>query len=128
MTEHPPSKIDWRVWAAVVLLAALLSGPVIPKILDGTWHPGGDALPAQMLRPLTRSELERKSTRELRILRNEIYARHGRRFDDPDLRSYFEAQRWYRGAHAPAQFRDEWLTPVERANAMLISEIEASRR
>lgn len=128
MHEQPPSNINWRVWATVVLLAALLSGPVIPKVLDGTWHFGVDRTRVDMLRPWTRAELEGKSSRELRMLRNEIYARHGRRFEDPALQRHFEAQPWYEARFGPKQFSDDWLTPVELANARLIAEIEASRR
>ena len=33
---------------------------------------------------------------DLRILRNEIFAKHGRIFKDPKLQKYFEAQPWYK--------------------------------
>lgn len=33
---------------------------------------------------------------DLRILRNEIFAKHGRVFKDPKLQKYFEAQPWYK--------------------------------
>jgi hypothetical protein len=33
----------------------------------------------------------------LRLARNEIYARHGRKFDSADLQEYFNAQSWYNG-------------------------------
>lgn len=33
---------------------------------------------------------------DLRILRNEIFAKHGRVFKDPKLQKYFEAQAWYK--------------------------------
>lgn len=32
---------------------------------------------------------------QIRVLRNSIYARHGRKFNDSKLRSYFNAQEWY---------------------------------
>ena len=41
------------------------------------------------------SELKGKSSWELTVMRNEIAARHGRPFSDPDLRRYFEGQSWY---------------------------------
>jgi hypothetical protein len=33
---------------------------------------------------------------DLRVLRNEIFAKHGRVFKDPKLQKYFEAQAWYK--------------------------------
>ena len=34
---------------------------------------------------------------QIRVLKNSIYARHGRIFKDAALRNYFEQQSWYRG-------------------------------
>ena len=36
------------------------------------------------------------SARQLRILRNAVYARHGRPFDSKDLKDYFSIRSWYR--------------------------------
>ncbi len=33
---------------------------------------------------------------QIRVLKNSIYARHGRRFKDSQLRSYFSSQWWYK--------------------------------
>ena len=60
-------------------------------------------------RKLTISDLEGLSSSELRIMRNSIYARHGRLFKSPDLREYFNAQSWYNG------YRDE--VPESEMNA-----------
>jgi hypothetical protein len=51
--------------------------------------------PDQMSRYLTSAELNGCTCWELRILRNEIYARHGRKFKSEDLQDYFFAQPWY---------------------------------
>ncbi len=34
---------------------------------------------------------------QVRVMKNSIYARHGRRFRDANLRRYFNSQSWYRG-------------------------------
>lgn len=34
---------------------------------------------------------------QIRVLKNSIYARHGRIFKDAELRDYFNSQSWYRG-------------------------------
>ena len=52
-------------------------------------------------------------TEDLRVLRNEIYARHGRVFKDPELQRYFAAQAWYT---ANPDFKDEMLSEVESEN------------
>jgi serine/threonine-protein kinase len=49
----------------------------------------------------------------LRLLRNTVYARHGRIFDSTDLRAYFNRQSWYQ----PSQlYKDSMLTTTDRAN------------
>ena len=49
----------------------------------------------------TMSDIAGKTSAELRIMRNSIYASHGRYFKDPTLRDYFNAQSWYK------PYRDE---------------------
>jgi hypothetical protein len=58
---------------------------------------------------------------DARKLRNEIFARHGRRFRDPELQGYFASLAWYKPNDA---FREDQLNPTERANAELISQYE----
>ena len=36
------------------------------------------------------------SIAELRLIRNGIYAKHGRKFDNPQLQSFFNAKSWYK--------------------------------
>jgi hypothetical protein len=51
--------------------------------------------PVFSTRLLTESDLQGLSKQELRILRNEIFARHGRKFKSEDLRDYFSTKDWY---------------------------------
>ena len=60
-------------------------------------------------------------TEDLRVLRNEIYARHGRVFKDVTLQKYFESQAWYR---ADPAFLDEQLNEIEAQNLAKIKEAE----
>ena len=55
---------------------------------------------------LIRDDLEGKTGEELRIARNEIYARHGRRFNDKTLQWYFDAKSWYQGTVVPGDFKE----------------------
>jgi hypothetical protein len=73
-------------------------------------------------RLLSRSELAGLSTAELRIARNEIYARRGMQFKSADLRERFEKFGWYR-----PHTSDPALNPVETQNVSLIQQAEAGR-
>jgi len=56
----------------------------------------------------------------LKVARNEIYARKGRRFRDPWLRDWFGRYAWYRPRHDEVA-----LNPIERRNVALIRRAEA---
>ena len=58
---------------------------------------------------------------DLKVLRNEIYARHGRIFKDPQLQKYFEQQAWYK---PNVDFKDDQLNEIEAANLKKIKEAE----
>jgi hypothetical protein len=60
---------------------------------------------------------------DLRVLRNEVYARHGRIFKDPELQKYFLAQSWYK---PNPDFKDEQLNEIEAANLAKIKQAEES--
>ena len=63
----------------------------------------------------------------LSLLRNTVYALHGRKFKDPKLQDYFDSQFWYRGRIKPEDFSDEVFNDRERANVKLIQRLEQSR-
>ena len=56
----------------------------------------------------------------LKITRNEIYARHGRMFNDRELQEYFQRQQWYVPQTASNDFDSSCLNEVERYNIELI--------
>lgn len=60
-------------------------------------------------------------TEDLRILRNEIFARHGRIFKDAELQKYFESQPWYQ---PNPDFKDDQLGEIEYKNLSAIKEAE----
>ena len=57
------------------------------------------------------------SLNELRLLRNEIYARHGREFQAPWLSQYFFSQPWY---SPDDNFKDEQLSGKDKLNVETI--------
>ena len=84
----------------------------------------GFILPFSSSRYLTQYDLWGLNIEELRIARNEIYARHGRRFRDEELQAHFDAMPWY----IPTLLLGEepLLTDLERANVELIQVFEGS--
>lgn len=62
--------------------------------------------------------------RELMLARNEIYARHGRKFNDPEIQAYFDSKSWYHGYIEPEDFPDGVLNEYEEANIELIKAFE----
>lgn len=71
--------------------------------------------------------LQSLSDWELRVARNEIYARHGRLFNNADLQAHFNSKSWYKGTIAPDAFDASVLNSVELENIDRIKEVEASR-
>jgi len=114
-----------------ISVAYLLSPPgivspdtlLIGKLPDQTAS-GEYVLPDSSSRILSKTDLTGLDNETLRIARNEIYARHGRRFKDSDLQSYFEGKSWYHGSVAPEDFDEGVLSETERANLQLIQEYE----
>lgn len=76
------------------------------------------------IRYLEREDLENLTAEECRIARNEIYARHGRMFDDEALQAYFESCSWYTPQIRPEDFGETLLNEYERANKDLIAAYE----
>lgn len=69
---------------------------------------------------LTEADLEGLSAEECKRARNEIYARHGRKFKDEEVQAYFEAFEWYEGTIEPDDFDEDMLSEIEKANRDLI--------
>jgi hypothetical protein len=73
------------------------------------------------VRYLTRAELEKLSAEQLRIARDEIFARKERYFHDHRLNAHFEKFAWYQ----PFVWHVR-LNRIEQANVSLIRSLEAS--
>jgi len=64
-------------------------------------------------REVTQADLEGNPASELSIMRNSIYAKYGRIFTSPELRTYFSQYSWY---EAKSKNVDDSLTPIEDRN------------
>jgi hypothetical protein len=71
---------------------------------------------------ITEQMLHGLSLHELRLLRNEIYARHGRVFKTAWLDQYFGGQAWY---DPKQEFKDEELSGADKTNVETIVAYEA---
>ena len=61
---------------------------------------------------------------DLILARNEIFARHGRRFNTTWIQEYFDKQSWYEGTIAPEDFDPDVLNDVEHANVDRMQYVE----
>ena len=81
-------------------------------------------------REVTNSDLANLSLAELRIARNEIFARHGRQFKDPLLNQWFYSKNWYLSIpykYAPDEFdknNPDPLSAIEQKNTNFILSYE----
>lgn len=73
---------------------------------------------------LTEADLAGLSKEELRLARNEIYARHGRKFKDAALNEYFMSKSWYVPLIDPGHFNENVFNDYETANRKLIADYE----
>lgn len=71
---------------------------------------------------LTRRQLDEMSLRDLRLLRNTIFARRGRSFASPVLDEYFAGKTWYQ---IDPDYSDARLTDTDRRNVQLVVSVEA---
>ncbi len=69
-------------------------------------------------------DLNNKSLEELKLIRNEIYARKGYVFKNQKLQDYFSAKEWYK----PNTNAKITLTEIEKKNVELIKNIEYSKK
>ena len=80
-------------------------------------------------RYIDESELYNYNAGQLRLIRNEIFALHGRIFRSQDLADYFSQKSWYVPTYAPDDFDANmfyYLNDYEEANLQVILNYEAA--
>ncbi len=78
-----------------------------------------------VIREITKDELSKKSKEELKIMKNEVYARYGMIFKkDKDMADYFSKQDWYKGEE---ENTDKFLSQLEKDNIKLVVEAEKKK-
>ena len=73
---------------------------------------------------LTAEDLQDLDKAQLRLMRNAVYARHGRTFKSVDLQSLWNCYTWYK---VNPNYSDELLTDIDKYNIKLIQQHEAQR-
>ena len=90
-------------------------------------EPIGDYLiPGSDSRYVTEADLEKLSWQQCTLARNEIYARHGRKFATKEIADYFNSKSWYSGTIEPTAFSESLLSEIERSNVSYIMQYETS--
>lgn len=92
---------------------------VIERMEPGEAPQGDFIIPYFDRRLLVPGDLRKFSKEELRIARNEIFARRGRYFEAPDLKARFERFSWY----SPTTWNPK-LNAIEQANVALMDQVE----
>lgn len=85
-------------------------------------------LPKSDKEKLTRADLEGLTKEQLRLARNEIYARHGMIFGVSDLDNYFATKSWYKPTIPFKDFDNKVeMSIVEEQNIILIQQVEKEK-
>ena len=84
-------------------------------------------IPNSDSRYVSESELSAFTEWELKVARNEIYARRGRTFKDSALQSYFNSKPWYYGSVEAKDFKETVFNEYEKANIDTIAKYEKSK-
>ncbi|MCX6558211.1 MAG: DUF3160 domain-containing protein [Candidatus Aminicenantes bacterium] len=101
--------LEWAVWIMAIFISASLWSAAANG--TGIW-------PAATQRKLACPDVRGKDLRLVKLMKNEIYARHGKSFQTDWLREYFAAQPWY----APdSGYTDSKLTKLEIENAAFLA-------
>ncbi len=72
------------------------NGNTVYDITSLTYYEGDYIIPDSGTRLISESEIQNLSKEQLGLARNEIYARHGRKFQMEEYQTYFEGKSWYK--------------------------------
>ena len=84
----------------------------------------GYILPNSSTEYLTWEDYASLSRWELVLARNEIFARHGRLFQNQDIQAYFNSCSWYEGTIAPEDFDTSVMNDIEVQNVRTLKAAE----
>ena len=107
--------LPWTWNDKVSEFGSKIKGQSLEKYIPGKF-------PQASYRSLTNSELVKIPSSDLKIMRNEIFARYGYIFDqNGEMDKYFRTQKWYQAKNKSI---DKFLTSLEKQNIKMIKTIE----
>ena len=110
-----------------ILLGFLLPTPIIAHSQVHAQRPNQQRqylpglYPEASQRILKASDLKGLNSFDLKVMRNEIYARHGYIFKTQEMKDYFGEQDWYYGRYNNL---DKYLSKIEKTNIEFIKKLE----
>lgn len=133
--ENSFSQDDWGKWPGYLYSHSGKYWEVARQLVDQetssdeeNYNDSDFVLPNSSSEYLSMDDLDGLTKNECRIARNEVYARHGRKFKDESLRDYFNQFDWYEPTIDPDDFNDKaMLSEIERKNLDLILEYESNQ-
>ena len=91
-----------------------------------TYDEGYYLFPDSNKRYLTEEDVYEDDAGSIRFGLNEIYARHGRKFNDTELQNYFNSQPWYTPVYSPDEFsaiENKVFNVYEKANIEFLADL-----
>lgn len=102
-----------------------------PMPTESPLEPEGYILPESDSKILEERDLKWLSLELMTYAKNEIYARHGKRFNEYAVQGYFDSKTWYHGQYSPEEFNvlGDVLNKYEKQNLQLLDrEIEKLKK
>ncbi len=106
--------------AAPTTAAIVTAAPATTDTSSGYIIPGSDS------RYIGYSDISGLSSWEIKLAKNEIYARHGRKFNNSEIQAYFNKQSWYYGSVSPSNdsYIENQFNDYERENVKFLKQYE----
>ena len=97
----------------------------VPSYEEPVYYPQANAVSGYLLpeadrRAYTAADIRSMNLQVVCYAKNEIYARHGRKFASKELQDYFNSQRWYSGTIEPYAFSESVMNQTELNNVELL--------
>ena len=117
----PPTPVPTAVPTPAATAAPVPTAAAAPASPESEY-----ILPHSDTQAITLEDLQGLTSWEARVARNEILARHGRCFNDPQLQAHFDSCSWYHGTIDADDFDYNVLSQLEQQNVEVIKQYEAT--
>lgn len=124
--KDPESQKIILILSFLIFVAVVIVGAIMIIMLHNNNKKLQDKLdyifPYSNTRYLDEADLEGIPKKDIRIGKNEIYARYGRKFNTKSLQEYFDSKDWYEGTIEPKDDSqiEEKFNKYEKANVKFL--------